>query len=184
MRYPILNLVGFQLGWLGCVAGAGFGFAWPGTVAAVALLALHLWWVEGRRSEINLILLVVSIGVLIDSFLGLVGLFRFSAPWPVEWVAPPWLIGVWLLFAATLRHGLGWLARRPWLATGFGALGGPLAYLAGERLGAATFPHGYGTTLGLLAVVWGLWMLALTVLVPRPAGREETTTSVAAHSRD
>jgi len=167
MNYTVVNLAGFQVGWAFCVIGAGAGLPWAGPLAALVLVLAHLWWIRDRHAEVAVLLPVAGIGVLMDSLLGLSGVFRFAEPWPVDWLAPAWLMALWLLFAATLRHGLDWLLRRPWLACTFGALGGPLAYLAGERLGAAAFPFGYPTTLGVLAICWGLLMLALTRLVPR-----------------
>ena len=46
------------------------------------------------------------------------------------------MIALWTCFAATLRHSLAWLRARWLLAAVLGAVGGPLAYLGGESLGA------------------------------------------------
>ncbi len=37
-----------------------------------------------------------------------------------------------------------------------GAVFGPLSYVSGVRLGAATFNYDFWFTMGVLAVVWGL----------------------------
>ena len=43
---------------------------------------------------------------------------------------------LWMIFAMTLNHSLAWLSQKIYLSILFGALGGPLAYIAGEKLGA------------------------------------------------
>ena len=45
---------------------------------------------------------------------------------------------LWMIFAITINHSLVWLKNRKTLTIFFGAIGGPLAYLAGEKLGAIT----------------------------------------------
>jgi hypothetical protein len=44
----------------------------------------------------------------------------------------------------------------PWRATAFGVIGGPIAFLAGERLGAVTLAQPLLPALLRLAVAWGL----------------------------
>ena len=47
-----------------------------------------------------------------------------------------WLGALWFAFAATLARGLRWVAESPAVGTALGLVGGPLSFLAGERLGA------------------------------------------------
>jgi Protein of unknown function (DUF2878) len=47
-----------------------------------------------------------------------------------------WLLVMWGQFATTFRFSLRGVMRRPLFAGLFGATGGPIAFLAGERLGA------------------------------------------------
>jgi len=65
------------------------------------------------------------------------------------------MVCLWLNFAATLNVSMAWLSGRYLLAAAFGAIGGPLAYYSGARLGAT---EALPTTNGmlLLAVGWGL----------------------------
>lgn len=77
--------------------------------------------------------------------------------------APPiWILGLWLQFATTLHFSLGWLSKRYLLATLLGLIGGPLAFLGGERLGAAAFGDPRALSLGVIALAWAI---ALPVLV-------------------
>jgi len=75
---------------------------------------------------------------------------------------PIWILGLWLQFATTLHFSLGWLSKRYPLAALLGLIGGPLAFLGGERLGAATFGDPRALSLGLIALAWAI---ALPVLV-------------------
>jgi hypothetical protein len=50
-----------------------------------------------------------------------------------------------------------WLLGRWWLASLFGAIGGPLAFYAGMRLGAVSFPDPIAA-LAVLAVGWAVLM--------------------------
>jgi len=68
-------------------------------------------------------------------------------------VAPAWMAMLWASFATTLRHGLGWMRGRWTLAAALGAASGPLAFWAGERLGALEL--GGTPALLALAVEWG-----------------------------
>ena len=58
--------------------------------------------------------------------------------------SPPWLIALWLNLAAALNFSLAWLKGRHLLAAAFGAVGGPLAYYGGAKLGGVvTMPGGW-----------------------------------------
>jgi hypothetical protein len=58
----------------------------------------------------------------------------------LPWLAPVWIIAMWAGFATLLHVALRWLLPHRWLAALLGAVGGPLAYYAGMRLGAVNFP--------------------------------------------
>ena len=53
-------------------------------------------------------------------------------------ITPLWIIVLWMGFAITLNSSLSWLKKKIKLSALFGAIGGPLAYLAGEKLEAVT----------------------------------------------
>jgi hypothetical protein len=57
----------------------------------------------------------------------------------------------------------------------FGALGGPLAYWAGVRLGAASFTWSLLSSLGILAIVWALlWPEVMHFSVMSSVAENET----------
>lgn len=152
----IINVVIYQIGWFSCVLGAGLGFPLIGAVGALALVAVHLLLSDARKAEAQLLFSACLLGVVIDSLQQAAGLFTFKTDprWPL-WL-PLWVFVIWAQFAAMFRFALNWLAGRYLLGALFGAIGGPLAYWGGIRLGAATFGDNPQLALLVLAVVWAL----------------------------
>lgn len=74
----------------------------------------------------------------------------------MAWMSPPWLLAMWAQFATTFQFSLRGVMSHPWRAATFGVLGGPIAFLAGERLGAVTLASPLLPALLRLAVAWGL----------------------------
>ena len=134
---------------------------WLGPLAVLAVVTLHLFFVvrpTERRWELGYILVVGLVGMLADTGLGVVGATRYptsEAVWSLALV-PPWITGLWVLFATLPHHSLDWLRGRPLLAAGLGALGGPLSYLAGTRFGAVAVGDEPLLTLGALAIEYAL----------------------------
>lgn len=131
-----LNFILFQGGWFACVLGAAHGWPWAGAGAALAIVACHVLRAERPRGELILVAAAAVIGALWDSALALAGWIRYAGGLVVEDLAPAWIVALWMLFATTLNLSLAWLKRHAALAVVFGAAGGPLAYWAGEELGA------------------------------------------------
>lgn len=150
----VINIVLYQAGWFSCVLGAAYGFPLGGALGAAALVGLHLLLTDARKAEIQLAFCACLIGVLVDSLQQAAGLFTFKTDprWPV-WL-PLWVFVIWAQFATLFRFALHWLSGRYLLGAFLGALGGPLAYWGGIRLGAASFGDNPLFTLVVLAVVW------------------------------
>ena len=73
---------------------------------------------------------------------------------------------MWALFGTTLNVSLRWMRGRPVIAVLFGALGGPLSFWAGQRLGAVQIT-GPWTGVAVLAVGWALILPLLLHLAGR-----------------
>ena len=167
----VINVVLFQAAWFAAVLGAARGLLWLGPLSMIPVLALHLTLQENRRGEAKLLLAAGLLGFLFDTTFVAGGVFtplQHLFPRPIS---PPWMICLWLNFAATLNVSLAWLRGHFILAAAFGAVGGPLAYYSGARLGAT---EALPTTTGmlLLAIGWGfmtplLVWLACTLSVGR-----------------
>lgn len=155
LPHQVINVVLFQLVWFAAVVGAARGLFWLGPLLLIPTLAIHLYLQKERPGEVKLLLTAGVLGFLFDSALMAGSVFTplqhlFPAPF-----SPPWMICLWLNLAATLNVSLAWLRGRYLWAAAFGAIGGPLAYYSGARLGATV---ALPTTTGLLvlAVGWGL----------------------------
>ncbi len=149
----LVNYILYQAGWLAVVAGAGRGRPWAGAAAALALVAVHVALARRRRDEILLAVACGTVGAIVDSIQTALGVLEFHAGQPVARLCPPWILVLWVGLATTLRFSLGWLSGRYVLAALLGLVGGPLAFRAGEAMGAVTFPDRTRALL-ILAVVW------------------------------
>ncbi len=151
-----------QAAWFAAVLGAARGYPWAGPVAVAAVLGLRIAWSGHRRAELAFATCAAAAGFALDSALTAAGLY---APrphlLPPPWSAP-WMVSLWVSFAATLNGPLRSLRGRYGLAALLGAVGGPAAYAAGERLGAVTF--GEPPALGLV-VLAGAWAAAVAGLL-------------------
>ena len=139
MNMIITNVILFQVGWLTCVMSGATTQAWIGSIIVLALIGIHILLIQNRQGEVLLILSAMGIGAVWDSFLVWQQWLDFPYGKFTESTAPYWIIMLWGLFATTLNTSLVWLKQKLALASVFGALAGPLAYLAGQNLGAVTF---------------------------------------------
>lgn len=151
----LANFIGFQLVWFSAVLGAGAGLGLLGPIAVLLFAAATLVRSPVSKRDLALIGVLGVGGWIADSLLLNLGLVDYSAN---AWtrLAPLWIVALWVNFALTLNHSLAWLQQRWVVAALFGAVGGPLAYLAGSALGAATFPRGTAAALIALGIVWAL----------------------------
>ena len=168
----VANFLGFQAAWFACVGGAGHGAPALGLAAAAALLSLHLATLgrggadaEGRPGdrgiELRLLAAAAIAGYGFDGALALGGVIAFPAHAGPAVPTTPWMVALWAAFAATLRHSLDWARRRYALGAVAGAVFGPLAYAAGDALGAVTLA---APPLGWLAVA-AEWAIAMPLLL-------------------
>ncbi len=133
------NIILFQLGWLACVTSAAAGKPWLGMVLVIAIIGWHIWRVPVASAEIKLIAMAIAIGLLWESFLVSQNWLAYPSGYISPVLAPYWIVMMWALFATTLNCSLNWLKGRWLLAALFGAIGGPLAFIAGSSMGAVEF---------------------------------------------
>lgn len=173
MSLLLQNFILFQLGWFACVlGGASREYMWAGTVAAAIIVAVHLVRATNLRSEALLVLLTAAIGTAWDSGLMAAGLFIFNSGIVVSGLIPVWMIAMWVIFATTLNVSMTWMKGRYLLAALFGAIGGPVAYYAGHRLGAVDFNNTL-MTMTAVAIGWSVIMPTLMLLTTRFNGYQE-----------
>jgi hypothetical protein len=136
-RYTaVTNFVVFQAAWFGCVWAAAHGRAPLALLIAAVAVAIHLILSRDRLAELPVLLAATALGYLWDSAVTATGFITYPTDGgPSVW-APAWIAAMWALFATTLNTSLAWLRSRLVTATLLGAVGGPLAFLAAERLSA------------------------------------------------
>lgn len=151
----LANFVLFQIGWFACVLGGAHDRPWFGTSIALAIVAWHVARAVRPRDELVLILISAGVGAVFDSALVAAGWVIFQSGTLVPRTAPHWILALWMLFATTLNVSLRWLRRWPLAAVVLGALGGPLAYWGGARLGAMVVVAPVAAT-AALALGWAV----------------------------
>ena len=165
----LINFVMFQSGWFASVLLGASAWHWLGPVAVILLVLVHLSTSPDRLAEQKLMTYALLLGLLWENLLSLTGLVIYPSGQPFNQFAPAWILAMWPLLAITLNVSLRWLKERLVLAALFGAIGGPLAFLAGERLGAVVFPDSTLTMI-VLAVGWGVLFPVLMWLSQRHDG--------------
>ena len=157
----LFQFFAFDVAWASAVSGGSRGWAWLGSIPALAVLALHLFVSRGViRAEVRLVLAIALFGILLETgFMG-AGLVRFAGV-PVLGVLPPvWVWALWLGFASLPNGSLTWLQGRPGLQMLLGLVFGPLAYWTGAKMGAAEMP-----TAGSLVIIGLAWALAFRAIM-------------------
>ncbi len=148
--------------WLVCVLGAARGYPMIAAALGLVLLASQIC-VEKRPfvRELPWIIACVLLGGGIDSVLTVSGHFVFDQPlWPAA-LAPPWLLVIWAAFAVAIAEYAPLIRRHSWFSLPLFALGAPLTYYAGCRLGAVAMP----TPIASLAGMTFIWALLTPALV-------------------
>lgn len=170
IRYAAwMNLVLYQSIWFGSIfLQSSF------EPVAITLLLLHFWLVPERSRELAVILICGGLGFTTDAALTQLGVYAYS-PEPNLIVAPLWLAMIWFGFAGTVRHGLSFFMKRPWLAIPAGAIVAPLNYVGAERFGAVSYPIG---TMPTAIIVSLAWTVLMAIFVITYAGFERTKTTV------
>lgn len=166
MRSTIINLGLFKLGWVACVFGAAAGKPVLGALSVAAIVAVHLSLTRSLRSELLLLGAAAVIGLVWESMLVSTGILDYGDGSFTAGVAPYWIVGMWILFATTMNVGMRWLRRSTAIAAVAGAVGGPMSFLAGERLGAVAFSDPI-ISLVIISVGWAVLLPLLVKLAER-----------------
>ena len=170
MKSQITNFLLYQVGWLAIVFGAASGRPWAGSAFALGLLAIHFGLADHRWTHFKLCVIAAGLGFVVDTSLIAAGVYRFPSGHPISHLPPPWIILMWMQFSALIPFCLSWLSGRYWLSAVLGLIGGPLAFLAGERIGAVAFLPPRLLHLALLGLFWSAAMPTLVYAADRLFG--------------
>lgn len=173
----VLNVAAAQIGWFGSVFGGANQMPWIGPLVALVALAIHFHFARRPAAELILIMSCAAIGATFDSALVAAGWVQYYSGQFSEVLAPYWIISMWILFATTLNVSLRWLRGREVLAAAFGFLGGPLAYIGGEKLGGIVLVNQFAA-LAALGIGWAVMMPILLRLAEAFDGFSEEPAAV------
>ena len=160
-----INVALFYLGWFGIVLTAQSGaIILPLALTALALLIFTMTSAN-KFAELRLVGLCCAIGVALDILSIWLGAFKFTTPPQLGLPYPLWMICLWIIFGTTLRRSLNRVVTRPTLGGLFGAIGGPLSYLAAEALHVLSVSQPRFQSLLIIGVEWLAIMMICSVLV-------------------
>tara|TARA_Y100001970_G_scaffold278593_1_gene384509 strand:+ start:195 stop:716 length:522 start_codon:yes stop_codon:yes gene_type:complete len=155
----IFNILGFKISWWACVFGATSDFVYIGPFLMLLFLIIHFYLNSPNPAEIKLVIIFAFLGTLIDSMMAYSGILTYNGIYKQGIIiAPLWITAMWCGFAAMVNHSMAWLKGRWVHSLLLGGFLGPVAYKAGEGLGAINFNKDQVEVTITLAIVWGLSM--------------------------
>jgi len=156
-----INIVAYQCAWFACILGAAAQRPGLGMAVALAVVLWHLGSAPEPRRELRLIGIAVLLGLAFESLLVASGWVHMEPGVLFGSITPLWMVALWAAFATTLNVALRGLRHRYLLCAALGAVGAPLAYYAGARLGAL---HWVNEVPALLVIALG-WAVLTPVLM-------------------
>lgn len=171
----VANFVLFQAVYVACVFGARDVSPWLGVAVGAGLLPLNLLFLDRRerRRDLEVVAVAAAFGAVVDSALRGAGVLAFAPEtvphgWP-GWVAPPWILCLWVALGTLVRSSLAWMGRLPVPAqSALGAASGALSFWSASRLGVTRLPLGAGS-LAALGVQYGLIVPILLRIAQTPS---------------
>jgi len=155
-RDHLINMVWMQTLWFVSVVGAAYSLTWPAFLWFVFFATWQLQITHRQKTDIQLMLVSILIGVILDSAWIKLGWIQFSNPGPLSFIAPPWIIILWSGLGLTINHSLAWLQNRLFFAGFIAGIISPFSYLAAQRLGALQILLDSWTWVFGLALGWAL----------------------------
>ena len=137
----VVNFILFQIGWFACVIGAAKQMPWLGVATVLAIVIWHLTQAKQAKKELQLLIIALVIGGTFDQIMLNHQLITYQAHGWSSMLVPVWILALWAEFVTVLNVSLRWMKGRWLVAVLFGAIGGPLAYMGAEKLGAVTLNH-------------------------------------------
>jgi len=152
MKHKLINFILFQSIWFILILAAAHE-SFYGLVIGLLLILVQYWHGKLIAPDFKLILAAILVGFAHDTSLNYFKFIQYNIDFNTFY-SPVWIIGLWISFTLTINHSLSWLGNRKLLQMIFGLIGGPLAYIAGEKLGAILMIN--NMTLYVLALSWAV----------------------------
>lgn len=174
------NFVVFQAAWFAAVLGAAHRVPAWGTAAVAGAIGWHLAVSARPAREARLVAIACGLGFVVETAAVWLGHVAYPSGQPVAWLAPYWMVALWGLLAIALNVTMRWLKPRLWLAALFGAIGGPMSFVGGVKLGGAAFVNPTAA-LATMALCWAVLMPLLVALSTRFDGVAQPAPEGAPH---
>ena len=174
----IINFLLFQIAWFACVIGAAKGMPWLGVGITALAVAWHIYTAKNAKAALILLTIALIIGAHFDQAMLFYGFIDYKQHgWASIFnenfnneLVPVWILALWVGFATSLNVTLRWMRGLHLVAILFGAIGGPLAYLAAQKLGAVTL-YGNQSTIAL-SIGWAIITPILLLIATKFDGHQ------------
>ena len=148
-----VNFILFQMLWLSSVLGAANGILWPACVILSLMVVVFLKSKYAHSANLKYVVFSVFFGFVIDSILASSGLIEYNYNLGIAYLAPIWILFLWIGFALTFNHSMAWMFKNKMMANVFIGLGAPLSYFSAAKLSAIEI-NNLSLTLVLISVLW------------------------------
>ncbi|MEZ9048427.1 DUF2878 domain-containing protein [Vibrio sp. 10N.247.311.64] len=150
-RFWIINLVLFQATW---VCSAFFTAQAP--FVTPLIVVVHFLLSPTRSSDLK-ILILLPLGLLLDSLLLHFGVFAVDSEIANQSWFPVWLVCLWIMFLISFNHSLNWLLKcSKVILFGIGFVAGTSSYWGGIKAGALLTTWPDASVVAALAISWGI----------------------------
>jgi hypothetical protein len=164
----IVNIVLWNIVWFVTIFGAAKGYAYAGPLAAAAVYVFHMLCMSTNRLyDTLLVIILVLMGLVADTLVAALGALDFGPLAVAGPLAPPFMLALWVNFALLLNYALRWLKGKYPVAIILGAVGGPMAYYTGSRIGAVTLPGQLWYCLLIIGLEWAIAMPLILLIMAR-----------------
>ena len=163
--FNALNGLIYSFGWVFCIlCGASHLTLPPLIFTLIAVIAqLYFLYKQDQKvyyADLLVLLYGVSFGYFMEIALISNGIVTYATENRFFALFPPgWIWSLYFLFSLTFNHSLKFLHAYRVLPFLFGALGGPISYLVGQRLGAVTLSS--DAALLFLGALWGVYLFVM-----------------------
>ncbi|MEZ9152645.1 DUF2878 domain-containing protein [Vibrio sp. F13] len=150
-RFWIINLVLFQATW---VCSAFFTAQAP--FVTPLIVVVHFLLSPTRSSDLK-ILILLPLGLLLDSLLLHFGVFAVDFEIANQSWFPVWLVCLWIMFLISFNHSLNWLLEcSKVILFVIGFVAGTSSYWGGIKAGALLTTWPDASVVAALAISWGI----------------------------
>lgn len=146
----LLPFLVFQIQWWLCVS-SGDGNVQYGYCLAAVIFVLNLFYQPLTRPMLLFFLILLSCGIMNDTILIQIGVFRF--PFHPGHFIPAWLMVLWVCFSAWFLHAQ-WLNQQLSSVLCLFSIGGAGSYYFAVKLNALIFVIPTNLALMILCIDW------------------------------